>query len=106
MCLVVSSFLESPKFVAEIFKKNKSDYLFITAPENIAWLLNIRGYDNPTSPIPNCYLVINKKRNIYLIVERDKSKKLIKEKRLKKYQIIDPKNISSLFQNLNKFLYN
>ena len=53
--------------VCSYLKKNKSDYLFITAPENIAWLLNIRGYDNPTSPIPNCYLVISKKRNIYLI---------------------------------------
>ena len=88
--------------VCSYLRKNKFDYLFITAPENIAWLLNIRGYDNPTSPIPNCYLVISKKRNIYLIVERDKSKKLIKEKRLKKNQIIDPKNISSLFQNLNR----
>ena len=48
--------------VCSYLKKNKSDYLFITAPENIAWLLNIRGYDNPTSPIPNCYLVISKKK--------------------------------------------
>ena len=87
--------------VCSYLKKNKFDYLFITAPENIAWLLNIRGYDSPTSPIPNCYLVISKKRNIYLIVEKDKSKNLIKKKRLKKSQIIDPKNISSLFQDLD-----
>ena len=88
--------------VCSYLKKNKSDYLFITAPENIAWLLNIRGYDNPTSPIPNCYLVISKKKEIYLIVEKDKSKKLIKKKRLKKNQIIDLKNIYSLFQDLNR----
>ena len=37
------------------------DYLFVTAPENVAWLLNIRGYDSPTSPIPNCHLLISKK---------------------------------------------
>ncbi len=88
--------------VCSYLKKNKSDYLFITAPENIAWLLNIRGYDNPTSPVPNCYLVISKKKKIYLIVDKDKSKKLIKEKRLKENQIIDPKNIYSLFQDLNR----
>ena len=88
--------------VCSYLKKNRSDYLFITAPENIAWLLNIRGYDNPTSPIPNCYLVISKKKEIYLIVEKDKSKKLIKKKRLKKNQIIDLKNIYSLFQDLNR----
>ena len=44
--------------------KNKSDYLFITAPENIAWLLNIRGHDNPNSPIPNCQLIINNKKSL------------------------------------------
>ena len=39
--------------IKKILNKNKSDYLFITAPENVAWLLNIRGSDNPNSPIPN-----------------------------------------------------
>jgi Xaa-Pro aminopeptidase len=33
--------------ISKLLKKNKSDYLFISAPENVAWLLNIRGYDNP-----------------------------------------------------------
>ena len=27
-------------------KKSKIDYLFLSAPENVAWLLNIRGHDN------------------------------------------------------------
>ena len=88
--------------VCSYLKKNKFDYLFITAPENIAWLLNIRGYDNPTSPIPNSYLVISKKKEIYLIADKDKSKKLVKKKRFKKIQIIDLKNISSLFQRLKR----
>ncbi len=96
------SHLQKISKICSYLKKNKCDYLFITAPENIAWLLNIRGYDNPNSPIPNCYLVISKKKNIYLIVEKYKSKNLIKEKRLKKNQIIDPKNISYLFQDLNR----
>ncbi len=96
------SHLQKISKVCSYLKKNKSDYLFVTASENIAWLLNIRGYDDPNSPIPNCYLVISKEKNIYLIVEKNKSKNLIKEKRLKKNQIIDPKNISFLFQDLNK----
>ncbi len=96
------SHLQKISKVCSYLKKNKSDYIFITAPENIAWLLNIRGYDNPTSPIPNCYLVMSKEKNIYLIVEKYKSKNLIKEKRFKKIQIIDPNNIFSLFQSLNK----
>ena len=86
--------------VASFLKKNKSDYLFITAPENIAWLLNIRGHDNPTSPIPNCNLILSKEKKFYLIVEKSKSTKLIGEKKLKKEQIVDPKNFSNFLKRL------
>ena len=79
--------------VLSYLKKNNCDYLFVSAPENIAWLLNIRGYDNPTSPIPNSLLIISKSKKIFLIVEKYKITKLISEKKLNKKQIIDPKNI-------------
>ena len=39
--------------ISKYLKKNKSDYLFISAPENVAWTLNIRGEDGPNSPLPN-----------------------------------------------------
>ena len=81
--------------------KERLDYMLITAPENIAWLLNIRGYDCPTSPIPNCHLLISKKKKIYLIVNKKKSINLIKEKKLKKNQIIEPKNFPNFFNKLN-----
>jgi Xaa-Pro aminopeptidase len=41
--------------------KNKVDLQFISSPENVAWLLNLRGLDNAFSPIPNCYFILNKK---------------------------------------------
>ena len=53
--------------VSSYLKKNKYDYLFITAPENVAWLLNIRGYDSPTSPIPNSNLLLTKEKHVFLI---------------------------------------
>ncbi len=43
----------------------KIDNIFISAPENVAWLLNIRGKDNPFSPIPNCKLILTKDRKLY-----------------------------------------
>jgi len=46
--------------IATYLQKKKSDYIFISAPENVAWILNIRGYDNPNSPVPNCRLIISK----------------------------------------------
>ena len=88
--------------VSSYLKKNKIDYLFVTAPENIAWLLNIRGYDNPNSPIPNCNLILSQDKNYYLIVEKSKTKKLLNEKKLKKKQISDSKNILDFFNKLKK----
>ena len=46
--------------------KKKIDNIFISAPENVSWLLNLRGYDNPNSPIPNCRLILSKSRELYL----------------------------------------
>ena len=87
--------------ISSFLKKNKLDYLLITAPENVAWILNIRGHDNPTSPIPNCRLLISKKKKIYLIVNKKKTAKLLREKKLKRKEIIDPKSFINLFDKLN-----
>ena len=87
--------------IKKILNKNKSDYLFVTAPENVAWLLNIRGWDNPNSPIPNCHLLLDKKNNLFLISKKNKVSQLIKEKKLKSSQIIDPKDFKDLILNLN-----
>ena len=83
-----------------ILKSNKADYLFISAPENVAWILNIRGSDNPNSPIPNCRLIIGKNKELFLIAQIDKASKIVKEKKLSKKQVIDPKNFKNLINNL------
>ena len=92
------SHLKKVSKVASYLKKNKSDYLFITSPENVAWLLNIRGHDSPISPIPNCKLILSKEEKIYLIVEKNKLTKIISKKKIKKDQIIDPKNLSNFLR--------
>ena len=56
--------------ITNFLKKNNLDYLFVTAPENVAWLLNIRGFDSPTSPIPNSHLILSKKKDIFLIAKK------------------------------------
>ena len=88
--------------VVKILKKNKSNYLFISAPENVAWLLNIRGYDNPNSPIPNCRLLLSENKKIYFISELYKAKNLIKEKKIRKSQIVNSENMMKFFQNLKQ----
>ena len=86
--------------ILTFLRKERLDYIFVSAPENVAWILNIRGYDSPTSPIPNCHLVISKKKEIYLIVDQKKSKILLKEKKLKKNEIIDLKETANFLEKL------
>ena len=50
--------------VAKYLKKKRSDFLFVTASENNAWLLNIRGRDTEYAPIPHSYVLIEKNKNI------------------------------------------
>ena len=94
------SFQKKIDRTSKIIKKENSNYLFITAPENVAWLLNIRGYDNPNSPIPNCRLLLMRNKKFFLISERSKIKNLIKEKKLNNNQILDPNNFESFLNKL------
>ena len=81
--------------ISKFIKKNKCDYIFISAPENVAWILNIRGQDSPNSPIPNSRLIISKTKKIYLICKIEKAKKIIKNKVVKFNEIINLKDFPS-----------
>ena len=50
--------------ITNYLKRRKSDFLFITASENNAWLFNIRGRDTKYTPIPYSYVLIDKNKNI------------------------------------------
>jgi len=88
------------KKVINYLRDKKLDYIFISAPENVAWLLNIRGFDNPNSPIPNCHLFLDKRGNFRLISDKKKLSKLIKEKKIKNYQIV---NVRDFKQSMSQF---
>ncbi len=98
--IVGESYKKKISKITKYLNSKKLDYLFVTAPENVAWLLNIRGWDNPNSPIPNCHLLMDNKNNLYLISNKKKTTKLIKEKKLRLSQIIDPNNFKNLITNL------
>ena len=104
--------------IANYLKKIKSDYLFITASENNAWLLNIRGRDTKYTPIPYSYILIDKNRNIKFFCDLKKislslkkkfkgikfldirfSAKKISEIKNKKF-IIDKNSCSDFFENI------
>ena len=93
--IVGESFNSKINKISKYLKKNKSDYLFVSAPENIAWILNIRGGDGPNSPIPNSRLVISKTKKILFISNIQKTKKIIKEKVIKLNELIDTNKFSN-----------
>ena len=86
--------------IVNYIKSNKSDYLFVSAPENVAWLLNIRGYDNPNSPIPNARLIIDKNKKLFLIAKKNNTKKIINEKKIDKNNVINIKDLPELINKL------
>ncbi len=75
--------------LTKYLKKNRSDYIFISAPENVAWTLNIRGGDGPNSPVPNSRLIVSKSKKILLISNLKKCKQLLKNKVIKKDEFLD-----------------
>ncbi len=104
--------------VMKSLKKRGADFQFITASENNAWLLNIRGYDTKYSPIPNSYVLIDKYKNIKFFCDLKKIPISLKKKYKnikfieigtagkilsqieKKKFIIDEKTCSLYFENL------
>ena len=75
--------------VKNILLKKNIDYLLITAPENIAWILNIRGHDNSNSPIPNARLLLSKKGKSILFANPKKTYKI----KNSNFHIDDEKNL-------------
>ena len=83
----------SEKYLSKIkriinYLKKKSDYIFITASENNAWLLNIRGYDTKYAPIPYSYVLIGKDKNIKFFCDLSKISSTFK-RQFKKTQFLD-----------------
>jgi hypothetical protein len=72
----------------------------------VAWTLNIRGYDNPNSPVPNSRLIIGRNKKVYLIAEKKKVSRIISNGKIRKKNIINPKKFSNLIYSLkgNKFI--
>ena len=85
--------------LTSILKKKGIQNIFISAPENCAWLLNIRGFDNPNSPIPNCQIILNNK-NIYFFSDTNKIRKIKNSINYKKIKFYEFKEFVNVVNNL------
>ena len=89
------------KRLIKILNNKSIDNIFISAPENVAWLLNLRGNDNPNSPIPNCRAIINKNNKIFLFSDLLKVKKIMKFSIYNKISFKTDDQFFSVINNLN-----
>ena len=87
--------------LSKLITLDKADFLFTTASENIAWLLNIRGSDTDYSPLPNSHAFIDKNKEVFLFCNLKKIKKSLKSKLNKKIKIYDFDQLSNFISNLS-----
>ena len=87
------------KDVIKILKRDKIDNIFVSAGENVCWLLNIRGGDLPNSPVANSRLILDKNSKIYFFSDKNKISKI---RKLKKKLNISFHEEKEFFEILNK----
>ena len=85
----------------KLIKFNKANYLFTTASENVAWLLNIRGQDTNYSPLPNSHAVIDRNGKVLIFCDLKKISGSFKAKIYKNVKIYDYNLLSNFFLNLS-----
>ncbi len=89
------------KKISTILNKSGADYQFITASENNAWLLNIRGRDSEYSPLPFSYILVDKHKNIKFFCDLKKIPSYFK-RYFKKVQFISLEKVSGFLSKIYK----
>ena len=87
--------------ITKIISSQNIDNIFISAPENVAWLLNLRGRDNPNSPIPNCKLILTKQKKLFFFSCPKKIYKIKKISDYKKLRFSKYQDFKKIIENLN-----
>ena len=88
--------------VVKILNKKKIDYFFISAGENVCWLLNIRGKDLPNSPIANCNIILAKDKKIYFFSKLGKISKIKKKFINQKVFFYDEEKLFEILKSIKK----
>ena len=86
--------------VKKYMERFKINYLYISASENVNWLLNIRGKDLPNSPLVNCKLIIPENGKQYLFINQNKISNLIR-KYFKNINLCQEEDLLKVISKLN-----
>ena len=99
--IVGETSLKKIKRIKNFLNLNKVNYLYVSASENVNWLLNIRGKDLPNSPLINCKLIVSYTGKLYLFIDL---KKISQNKKqfLKNVKICNENSFFEVINNLNR----
>ena len=89
--------------ISRVIKKLKLhniENIFISSPENVAWLLNLRGKDGPNSPVPNCKIILTNKKKIYFFSCPRKIGQIKKSKKYKNLSFSNYSDFSKIIHEL------
>ena len=89
------------KKIIYYLKRKKAEFLFITASENNAWLMNIRGRDTEYSPIPHSYILIDKNKKIYFFCNLNKVSFSLK-RFFNEIKFLDINSVSKILEGIKK----
>ena len=92
---------EKLKKIKKYMTKNKINYFYISASENINWLLNIRGKDLPNSPLINCKLIISDSNKLFFFTNLKKISNSFKKK-FKNIIFLEEKKFFQTISNFKK----
>lgn len=73
------------------------DAVMLTAPDSIAWLLNIRGGDVPRAPLPLCFAILYTDKHVDLFIDK---RKISHE--LKNVTIYEFTELATILDSLNQ----
>jgi Xaa-Pro aminopeptidase len=76
--IVGESSIKKIKKIKNYLLQKKINYLYVSASENVNWLLNIRGKDLPNSPLANCKMIISVRGKSFIFTNLSKASYLNK----------------------------
>ena len=95
------TYLKKLKKIKKFLNLKKINYLYVSASENVNWLLNIRGKDLPNSPLINCKLIVSDSGKMYLFIDIKKIPQN-KNQYFKNIKICNEHNFLEVINDLNK----
>jgi Xaa-Pro aminopeptidase len=95
--------------LARKLKSDRVDAVVLTAPDSIAWLLNIRGRDVPHTPLPLSWAILHGDSSVKLFIDQPKVTSALVDHMKPGVSLSSPKEFGTVLDELGnqgiRFLY-